>query len=178
MKKTDLTAVKNFSDSDFIETRERLEYSKYSVLCFELNGIGYSVTDARIDRRYISIEISSRGLKQGRIRLTKRDKLVLRNRKECVKLGSYDEIFNRYIARIKELNNGKLPKQINKGHMWECWMTEKAGQAWEPDNLSFWKGADLEANGTTYQIKGENAEYFNETNIANALKWEAEQARA
>lgn len=178
MKAIDTSAVKGLSLNEFLTIRERLEYSKQTIVCFELEGVAYAVTMHHVARELVKLDQSSRGLKQGRIRLSKKDKLVLRNRKECRKLGAYDTIFDRYVKRITELNDGKTPKQLNKGHAWECWLTEEAGQEWKPDTLSFWLGADLEANGTTYQIKGDGAEYFNETNIANALKWEAEQARA
>ena len=177
-KKTDLSNVQDLSNEQLTEAREFTEYSEFTVLCFKLDQFAYAVTMKHIDHNWLSYERSSSGYRQARIRLDKTQKAMLRNRKECRKLGKYDDIFNRYIERIKELNDGKLPKQLNKGHAYECWLTEEAGQEWKPDNLPFWMGADLEANGTTYQIKGENAEYFTETNIANALRWKAEQARA
>ena len=178
MKSNELDFVKSLTQTQQTEIRERLEYSKLSIYCFELDGEGYAVTMQHIDRSWLQFGDSSNGYKQARIRTSKRVKMALRNRRECRKLANYDTMWDRYIERIKELNGGKLPKQLNKGHMWECWLTEEAGQAWEPDRVPFWMGADLEANGTTYQIKGEGAEYFNESNLASALKWEAEQARA
>ena len=177
-KKTDLSNVKNLTYEQLTEARERLEYSAKTLFCFKLDQFAYSLEMTHVNRDWLSYERSSSGYRQARIRLDKKAKAALRNRKECRKLGKYDDIFNRYIERIKELNNGELPKQLNVGHAYECWLTEEAGQEWKPDNLPFYKGADLEANGTTYQIKGENAEYFTESNIANALRWEAEQARA
>ena len=177
-RKTDLSNVKDLNNEQLIAIRERLEASKKTLVCFELDKVAYVTEMMHVNHAWLSFEQSSSGYRQARIRMNKMQKMALRNKLETRKLGEADAIFNRYIERIKELNGGKLPKQLNRGHAYECWLTEEAGQVWTPDNLPFWKGADLEVNGMTYQIKGEGAEYFNECNIANALRWEAEQARA
>lgn len=54
----------------------------------------------------------------------------------------------------------------NRGEIFEKLVTESFGQEWTKDNVPFYEGADLTANGIAYQIKFEKATFANEKSLA------------
>ena len=54
----------------------------------------------------------------------------------------------------------------NRGEIFEKLVTEGFGQKWEKDNVPFWKGADVTANGIAYQVKFEKATFTNEKSLS------------
>ena len=152
-----------------VHARARLEYSEKTVLCFVENGTAYAVeTEIRDEWVKEAHESSARGGQlKGRISLNALDRAALKNRKTCRVLGALDTIINRYRDRYFEIKGKNAPN--NKGWAFECWLTEEAGQEWEPDTVPCWMGADLTVNGTTYQIKSDGAEYFTDSSLANAI---------
>lgn len=55
--------------------------------------------------------------------------------------------------------------KYNKGEDFERIITEKAGQAWEKDNVPFFKGADLTTAEKAYSIKFEKATICTESTL-------------
>ena len=53
----------------------------------------------------------------------------------------------------------------NKGEIFEKLVTESFGQEWTKDNVPFYEGADITANGIAYQIKFEKATFANEKSL-------------
>lgn len=63
--------------------------------------------------------------------------------------------------------------KYNKGEIFEKLVTERAGQAWEKDNVPFTDDGDLTWNGIAYQIKFEKASFINEKQMHKMMAEEA-----
>lgn len=66
------------------------------------------------------------------------------------------------LCSVEDMANMVESSIYNKGEIVEKLITEKFGQTWEKDNISFTKDGDLTVNGIAYQIKYEKATFINE----------------
>lgn len=156
--------------------RARLEYSKRTTFVFEDIGKLYSVNMDAIPAAWVSLDTQEDGVTlQGRIRIHTKDKHTLRNRRDCKLLGNAEKLTAMAHDQYKRATGKEWPKRKNFGWVAEfaIWNNIGRGDQWKPDNREFWLYPDIDICGNTYQIKGENAEYFNESNIEKARKWEA-----
>lgn len=90
-----------------------------------------------------------------RFKPTKAQKELLKMQKTFVLCS--EKYFNEQVAE----------SDYNKGEIFEKLVTEYFGQSWAKDNVPFTKAGDLEANGTSYQIKFQSATFCNEKSIAS-----------
>ena len=60
--------------------------------------------------------------------------------------------------------------KYNRGEIFEKLVTEKFGQNWVKDNISFTVAGDIEIDGIAYQIKFEKATFCNEKSLLNLKK--------
>lgn len=156
--------------TEMVKARKALEAADKTMICFQDAGIGYAiVTELRDSWIKQDRESSSRGGQlKARIRLNTLDRAALRNRAECVRLGTMDELTTAYAEAYTKARGKKAPK--NNGWVYECAVTERlAGETWEPDTVPFWKAPDVTINGIGYQVKGDGAEWFTEKCLMNAI---------
>lgn len=156
--------------SEMIVARKALEAAEKTMMCFEMNGIGYAVVTELRDSWIKQDRESSRrgGQLKARIRLNSIDRAALHNRPECIRLGAMDELTAAYAEAYTKARGKKAPK--NNGWVYECAVTERlAGQTWEPDSVPFWKAPDVVINGIGYQVKGDGAEWFTERCLMTAI---------
>lgn len=66
--------------------------------------------------------------------------------------------------------NAVSNSKYNAGEIFEKLCTERAGQVWTKDNLSFVEGGDLDVDGKSYQIKFQKATFTNEKTLMNFVK--------
>ena len=155
---------------EMVKARKALEAAEQTMVCFQVNGIGYAiVTELRDSWIKRDRESSARGGQlKARIRLDAMSRAALRNRSECVKLGAMDELTAAYEAAYFKARGKKAPK--NNGWVYECAVTERlGGQVWEPDSVPFWKAPDVTIKGIGYQVKGDGAEWFTERCLMTAI---------
>ena len=156
--------------NEMIALRRKYEAAQATMLCFQVNGIGYAVT-CELRESWIKQdrESSKRGGRlKARIRLNTMDRAALMNRSDCIRLGAMDELTAAYETAYMKARGKTAPK--NNGWVYECAVTERlAGQTWEPDNVPFWKAPDVIINGIGYQIKGDGAEWFTEQCLMAAV---------
>lgn len=156
--------------SEMVKARKALEAADKTMLCFQQDGIGYAiVTELRDNWIKQDRESSKRGGQlKARIRLNTLDRAALKNRSECIRLGTMDELTTAYVDAFQKARGKKAPK--NNGWVFECAVTERlGGQTWEPDKVPFWKAPDVTINGIGYQVKGDGAEWFNENSLQQAI---------
>ena len=156
--------------AEMTTARKALEYAEKTMVCFQQDGIGYAiVTELRDNWVKQDRESSARGGQlKARIRLNKTDRAALIHRTNCVRLGTMDELTAAYCDAYTKARGKKAPK--NNGWVYECAVTERlGGQTWEPDNVPFWKAPDVVINGTSYQVKGDGAEWFTERCLMTAI---------
>ena len=156
--------------SEMITARKALEFAEKTMICFQQNGVGYAiVTELRDSWIKQDRESSKRGGQlKARIRLNQMDRAALMNRAECVRLGTMDELTEAYAIAYKKAQGKNAPK--NTGWVYECAVTERlAGKTWEPDTVPFWKAPDVTIGGTSYQVKGDGAEWFTERCLKQAI---------
>lgn len=89
------------------------------------------------------------------------------NKQKLLRMGAA------YIGTIEELFD---PTVKNKGHKYEKYCTEKAGQAWKADRIEYYKDGDLTVNGIKYQIKYDDASLANVNTINAAKQYRNSQA--
>ena len=156
--------------NEMVKARRALEAADKTMVCFQQDGVGYAVvTELRDSWVKQDRESSKRGGQlKARIRLNKLDRAALRNRAECIRLGTMEELTAAYVAAYEKAQGKKAPK--NNGWVYECAVTERlGGQTWEPDSVPFWKAPDVTINGIGYQVKGDGAEWFTERCLMNAI---------
>lgn len=156
--------------SEMVKARRALEAADRTMLCFQQDGIGYAiVTELRDSWVKQDRESSKRGGQlKARIRLNTLDRAALKNRAECIRLGTMDELAEAYAEAFQKARGKKAPK--NNGWVFECAVTERlGGQTWEPDKVPFWKAPDVTIDGIGYQVKGDGAEWFTESSIQQAM---------
>lgn len=73
-----------------------------------------------------------------------------------------------YIGTAEELFDKSIK---NKGHKYEKYCTEKAGQIWKADRVEYYKDGDLTVNGIKYQIKYDDASLANVNTIEKAKQY-------
>jgi hypothetical protein len=61
----------------------------------------------------------------------------------------------------------KAESKYNYGELFEKLVTEKFGQVWKKDNVSFTEDGDLTVDGVAYQIKYQKATFCNEKSLAS-----------
>lgn len=156
--------------TEMVAARKALEFADKTMLCFQIDGIGYAIeTELRDSWVKQDRESSARGGQlKARIRLNALSRKALRNRKDCITLGTMDELTEAYAAAYTKARGKKAPK--NNGWVYECAVTERlAGETWEPDTVPFWKAPDVTIGGTSYQVKGDGAEWFTERCLKQAI---------
>ena len=139
-----------------ISRYESRAYTHTYIMGFIYKGLVYSMTCTGLT---FGIKLDKASSKCGggysiRFAPTEKEKeaLVLSG---AVELVCTEEYF------LEAVKNNKY----NKGEIFEKMMTEKAGQVWEKDNVPFYEGADLEANGTAYSIKFQKATICTESTL-------------
>lgn len=70
------------------------------------------------------------------------------------------------LCTVEDVENMVEATIYNRGEIVEKFITEKFGQIWEKDNISFTDDGDLTVNGIAYQIKYEKATFINEKQMA------------
>lgn len=159
-----------------IEQRERYEVSDFVEFCFQIGELCYAVTLRSVPERWVKIEraaASKGGALKARIRPSAAEKRALMAQATCRVLGTREMLANAYDAAYQSYVTRKGERKAtpkNDGWMYECAVTERAGQTWEPDQVPFWKAPDLTVNGIGYQIKGDCSEYFNEKNLRKCIE--------
>lgn len=151
-----------------VEIRRMLEHADATIFCFTERATVYAVMLDEIPLEWIKQTRAAKshgGMLKARIRPTAKDIAALKNRVELGKLG---DLLLAYEVAYKNATGKQAPK--NNGWMFECAVTERmAGETWEPDSRPFWMAADVEINGTGYQVKSYSAEYFNEKSLQRAI---------
>ena len=84
------------------------------------------------------------------------------NKRKLLALGAA------YIGTIEELFDVDVK---NKGHKYEKYCAEKAGQTWKRDRVEYYKDGDLTINSIKYQIKFDDASLANVNTIEAAKKY-------
>lgn len=156
--------------SEMVTARKALEFAEKTMICFQQNGVGYAiVTELRDSWIKQDRESSKRGGQlKARIRMNTLDRAALMNRADCIRLGYMDELTAAYETAYTKARGKKAPK--NNGWVYECAVTERlAGETWEPDNVPFWKAPDVTIRGIGYQVKGDDAEWFTERCLRQAM---------
>ena len=157
-----------------IPDRERLESAKSVTFVFEEHGRLFSCGMKHIPREWIELSTCSDGKTlQARIRIHPRDKVDMR-RKGVTQLGDAKKLKAEAVELYERKSGKQWPKRKNRGWVAEYAVFKNAGKAeeWFPNNREFWLYPDMELCGNTYQIKSEDAEYFNESNLEKARRWE------
>ena len=154
--------------------RARLEYSKRTTLVFHDGGKVYALNVPEVPANVVQLSTASNGDMQARIYFHVRDKHIMRNNRETYVLGNHAELEAECKAQYERIMCKPFPKRRNFGWVAEYAVWKNVGRAdqWKPDNRKFWLYPDIVIGGNAYQIKGEDAEYFNESNLASARKWE------
>lgn len=174
--------TKEWFESEGVAIRERCEAADMVKFCWTMDKLVYAVTMKHIPRSWVKIEraaTSKGGKLKARIRPNTREKAALLDLPTCEVLGTlealenaYREAYMAYDRKMCALDSKRKPKTKapkNNGWMFECAVTERAGQVWEPDSVPFWEAPDVLDNGIGYQVKGDEAEYFTEQNLEGCM---------
>ena len=157
---------------EMIRARKALDAAERDIFCFELLGICYAVTLDELPDSWIkqSRSSSARGGKlKARIRPNSAQKKALLRDAGCKVLGTLEELDAAYRKAFRKARGKEAPK--NNGWMYECAITERwAGEAWQPDSVPFWMAPDVTIDGIGYQVKGDQAEFFTEQSLAEAMR--------
>ena len=129
------------------------------ILGFTFKGVVYASTISELEiSQFMKLDRASRG--QGyslRFKPTTAQKMSLvKNAMAICSIEFFDETV--------------MTSIYNRGEIFEKFVTELNGQAWEKDNLPFYEGSDLEVNGIGYQLKFEGATYMTEKQMYRMLE--------
>lgn len=162
--------TKEWFETEGVEIRERCEAADLVKFCWTTGKLVYAVTMKHIPRSWVKIEraaTSKGGKLKARIRPNTREKAALLGLPTCEVLGTMDALEAAYREAYAKARGKAAPK--NLGWVYECAITERAGQVWEPDSIPFWEAPDVLDNGIGYQVKGDGAEYFTEKNLEGCM---------
>lgn len=162
--------TKEWFGTEGLQIREKYEAADMVKFCWAVGELAYAVTLRDIPHSWVKIERAAQskgGKLKARIRPNATEKAKLRNLPTCEVLGRMDELTAAYEAAYTKARGKKAPK--NLGWVYECAVTERAGQTWEPDSIPFWMAPDVLDNGIGYQVKGDGAEYYTESNLEGCL---------
>lgn len=174
--------TKEWFGTEGLKIREQYEKAEFVKFCWIENTLVYVVTMKHIPHNWVKIEraaTSKGGGLKARIRPNAKDKAALHELPTCKVLGTLEELSTAYqkaymlydkkacATNSKRKPKTKAPK--NNGWMFECAITQQAGQTWEPDKIPFWIAPDVLDNGIGYQVKGDDAEYYTEVNLKGCL---------
>lgn len=174
--------TKEWFGTEGLAIRERYEVADMVKFCWIVGELVYAVTLKRVPHSWVKIERAAQskgGELKARIRPNAHERAALLDLPTCEVLGTldaldaaYQEAYMAYDRKMCALNpkrkaRTRAPK--NRGWMFECAVAERAGQVWEPDSMPFWKAPDVLDNGIGYQVKGDEAEYYTETNLRGCM---------
>lgn len=135
-------------------------YTHEYVFGFTYKGLVYAVETTNECLPYVlTLDKASRGAGYAlRFKPTNEQKLYL------LAMGA------KAICSVELFNNMVADSIYNRGEVFEKIVTELAGQRWVKDNVPFYMGSDLSANGHEYQIKFEKATFTNEKQLMKLNK--------
>ena len=158
--------------NEMIRMRNALDAAAQDIFCFEILGTCYAVVLDDVPECWVKQSRSSSrrggGLK-ARIRPNAAQKKALLQHPACKVLGALEELDAAYRKALRKARGKDAPK--NTGWMYECAITERwAGATWEPDSVPFWVAPDVVIDGTGYQVKSDQAEFFTEQSLRKAME--------
>ena len=157
---------------EMIRARKALEAADLDIFCFEILGTCYAVTLNEIPDSWVKQSRTSSkrgGMLKARIRPSAAEKQALLQNAACRVLGTLEELDAAYRAAYTRARGKDAPN--NRGWMYECAVTERwGGQTWEPDSVPFWMAPDVTIDGIGYQVKGDQAEFFTEQCLQEAMQ--------
>ena len=139
-----------------VNTYNELSFTHNYIMGWAENGLVWAVkVDGTMILQLVKLDRASRGAGNS-----------IRFKPDVLQKAILHKLDAEIIGTVEEFNKAVENSKYNRGEIFEKWITERAGQNWEKDNVPFTDDGDLTVNGTAYQIKFEKATFTNEKSLA------------
>lgn len=139
-----------------VNTYNELSFTHNYIMGWTENGLVWAVkVDGTMILQLVKLDRASRGAGSS-----------IRFKPDVLQKAILHKLDAEIIGTVEEFNKAVENSKYNRGEIFEKWITERAGQNWEKDNVPFTDDGDLTVNGTAYQIKFEKATFTNEKSLA------------
>ena len=139
-----------------VNTYNELSFTHNYIMGWTENGLVWAVkVDGTMVLQLVKLDRASRGAGNS-----------IRFKPDALQKAILHRLDAEIIGTAEEFNKAVENSKYNRGEIFEKWITERAGQNWEKDNVPFTDDGDLTVNGTAYQIKFEKATFTNEKSLA------------